>query len=100
MTIQEWLDLSLNGLETYQYNDQRYYLGCKVIGMLRISNITNAMGRSKPIPRISHDNWRREKIPEVNKRRSVYLFTYEGIIEIVRNNKNAECKRLQRLFGQ
>lgn len=100
MAIQEWLDPIVNSLERYQYNNRTYYLGCKVIDMLRISSITNAMWRRRPVPRISPENWRLEKIPEVNRRRTVYLFTYEGIIEIITHNQNAECKRLRAEYFQ
>jgi len=100
MTIQEWLNSRLEELEPYQIDNQTYYLGCMVLALLTISNITNAMGRRKPVPRISIENWTMRLIPEVNKRRGVYLFTFNGVIEIISNNHNTECKRLRRLYCQ
>lgn len=95
MELQVLLKPTWDGLKTYRYEGKTYYLGCEVVEMLRLSNITQAMGRSKKTPKISRTNWSIKMIPEVNAKRGVYLFTYEGIEEIVLNNKNQTCKDLQ-----
>lgn len=95
MRLEELLAPTWEGLATYNYGGITYYLACEVVEMLHLSNVTQAMGRRLDTPKISLRNWRIEVIPKVNRKRSVYLFTYEGIVEIIRNNNNATCKILK-----
>lgn len=95
MRLEELLSPTWEGLVTYNYGGTIYYLGCRVKDMLRLTNITQAMARRKDPPKISRCNWRLERIPEVNPRRRIYLFTYQGIVELIRNNNNATCRRLR-----
>jgi hypothetical protein len=100
MELSELLSPGWEELKSYQIGTQKYYLACKVIEILGLSNITVSMGRKQPIPKISRKNWTIELITEVNEKRGVYLFTYDGIVEIIRNNKNARCKKLKLQLDQ
>jgi len=95
MQLSELLHPTWENLEIYRFNGTTFFLGCEVVEMLGISSITLAMGRKLPTPKVSRRNWRLEKIPEINRERAVYLLTYEGIEEMIRNNNNATCKRLK-----
>ena len=72
-----------------------YYLGCDVIKMLNLKNITNAMDKNSINPRIKRSNWVRDTILSVNPHRSVYLFKYKGIEELIINNNNEICNLLK-----
>lgn len=100
MDLIELLTPALAEVRTYQYFGRTYYLGCDVMEMLGLSNMTQAMGRSLTPPKVSRRNWEIQLIPAVNSKRGVYLFTYEGIEELVKNNNNADCKELRRRMTQ
>ena len=94
MRLEELLSPTWETLETYWIDNQRYYLGCQVCGMLHISNISAAMGKSGN-RKISTQNFTLQMIREINPKRGVYLFTYEGIREIIRTYNNETCKGLR-----
>ena len=99
MTIHEIVYQHWPSFPTYIFDGQEFFPGCWIICELDLRNITQVMNLKSKRPRISPNNWRREKLPEINPWRTVYLFSLAGIEEIIRNNHNNTCRRLQELLG-
>jgi hypothetical protein len=99
MKLEEIFAPTWEGLTTYvEMDGTTYYLGVEVKNMVGLSNLSTAIARTSPNPRVSRGNWTMRMIPSVNRGRAVYLLKYDGIIELIRNNKNRSCKRLQPLL--
>ena len=100
MTLEEIFDQRWESLATYDLDGTTHYLGVELRLMIGLSNITTAIARTSPRPKVSRHNWTMRMLPEVNRGRAVYLLTYNGVLEMIRNNKNASCKNLQPLLDQ
>lgn len=98
MKLEEIFNPTWDGLTTYVMDGTTYYLGVDVKNMVGLSNLSTAIARTTPNPRVSRGNWTMRYISSVNRGRAVYLLKYDGIIELIRNNKNASCRRLQPLL--
>lgn len=88
--ISEVIGLDLSGFSTYNYDGERYWLGCEIIGWLGLSNITQAIKAKIKFPA-----FRMEYIPHVNEKRSVHLLNLSGIVQVIKRNRNTTTKVLQ-----
>ena len=100
MTLENMFGPLWLNLRTFVVDGTTYYVGVDVRRMIPLSNLSAAIAKDEATPRVSTDNWIMEKIISVNKRRSVYLLKYQGIKELIRNNKNGACKRLKLLLDE
>lgn len=88
--ISEVIGLDLSDFTTYRYDGDRYWLGCEITGWLGLSNITQAIKAKIKFP-----SFRMEYIPHVNEKRSVHLLNLDGIVQVIKRNRNATTKILQ-----
>jgi len=100
MTLEEIFVPRWQNLRTTVVEGLTYYVGVDVRKMIPLSNISTAIARRAVKPKVSLENWTKMKIISVNKRREVYLLTYQGIKEMIRNNNNKACKRLKLLLDE
>lgn len=88
--ISEVIGLDLSGFSTYNYDGERYWLGCEITGWLGLSNTTQAIKAKIKFP-----SFRMEYIPHVNENRRVHLLNLYGIVQVIKMNRNATTKILQ-----
>ncbi|WP_243375434.1 hypothetical protein [Geotalea sp. SG265] len=98
MTLEQIFAHSWEELTIYHLDGTTYYLGVDVKNMVGVSNLSTAIARTSQNPRVSRGNWTMKYLPNINRGRAVYLLKYDGIIELIRNNKNRACRRLQPLL--
>lgn len=102
MNHQELFDLlgpAWHGLSNYYVKGEIHWLGCEVVELLGFSSTTQAIKGTPAKPKLKFPAYRMEMIPEVNEERSVYLLTLNGIIQVIKSNRNNYTKQLQRVLA-
>ncbi|MGE0920164.1 hypothetical protein [Trichlorobacter lovleyi] len=88
--ISEVIGLDLSDFHTYTYDGDSYWLGCEITQWLGLSNTTQAIKAKIKFP-----SFRMEYIPHVNENRRVHLLNLNGIIQVIKKNRNTRTRILQ-----
>jgi len=89
-----------SGLPVYEINGVPHWVGCEVVSLLGIKNITNAIKGTPGKPKLTFPTYRMHKIPQINSERSVYMLTFEGVIRVIRMNRSPLCRQLQAVLAE
>lgn len=86
---EDWLKVS-----RYYIDGVTYYVGFHVINILGLSSTTYSIRGPKHKPKVEPSLYRKHHVPSVNPRCKVYLLTAEGILQVLKKNRN--CGKYRR----
>jgi len=101
MTYNELLELmgpAWQELPVYNIGGVPHWIGCEVVGLLGIKNVTNAIKGTTSNRKLSFPAYRMHRDRSINPKRSVYMLTMDGIILVIKNNSSQQCRELQAIL--